>query len=125
MAVYEKLMKGFFLFTCLRLLSPRVGRESAVRKTTLSGVSRTVLSWPDDKCPLKSPYRPRTSLVAGEGNILGIPHGGLDEARASIQHFIEEVYTQKRLHSSLGYLSPDAFERQQRTDSGVGGGSAQ
>jgi transposase InsO family protein len=49
----------------------------------------------------------------------------LDEARASIQHFIEEVYTQKRLHSSLGYLSPDAFERQQRTDLGVEGGSAQ
>jgi putative transposase len=48
-----------------------------------------------------------------------------DEARASIQHFIEEVYNQKRLHSSLGYLSPDTFERQQRTDSGVEGGSAQ
>lgn len=48
-----------------------------------------------------------------------------DEARTSIQHFIEEVYNQKRLHSSLGYLSPDSFERQQRTDSGVEGGSAQ
>src|SRR5208283_2031205 len=45
-----------------------------------------------------------------------------DEARASIQHFIEEVYNQKRLHSSLGYLSPDAFERQQHPDSGVKGG---
>ena len=29
-----------------------------------------------------------------------------EEARASIQRFIEEVYNGKRLHSSLGYLSP-------------------
>jgi transposase InsO family protein len=48
-----------------------------------------------------------------------------EEARASIQRFIEEVYNQKRLHSSLGYLSPDAFERQQRPDSDIEGGLAQ
>lgn len=35
------------------------------------------------------------------------------DARASIQRFIEEVYNRKRLHSSLGYLSPDSFEQQQ------------
>lgn len=33
-----------------------------------------------------------------------------EDARASIHVFIEEVYNRKRLHSSLGYLSPDAFE---------------
>ena len=33
-----------------------------------------------------------------------------DEARASIAHFIEEVYNAKRLHSALGYLAPDTFE---------------
>jgi len=35
-----------------------------------------------------------------------------EEARVSIQRFIEEVYNRKRLHSSLGYLSPDRFEQQ-------------
>jgi putative transposase len=48
-----------------------------------------------------------------------------EEARASIQRFLEEVYNQKRLHSSLGYLSPTAFEEQHRPDPSAGGGLAQ
>jgi transposase InsO family protein len=46
------------------------------------------------------------------------------DARASIQRFIEEVYNQKRLHSSLGYQSPAKFEQRRRsgasTDEGEG-----
>jgi transposase InsO family protein len=33
-----------------------------------------------------------------------------EQARASIFEYIEVFYNRQRLHSSLGYVSPDAFE---------------
>ncbi|HEY3440289.1 MAG TPA: IS3 family transposase [Paludibaculum sp.] len=35
---------------------------------------------------------------------------GEEQARASIGTFIDEVYNRRRLHSALGYQSPEAFE---------------
>lgn len=34
----------------------------------------------------------------------------LEDARISIESFIEAVYNKKRLHSSLGYVPPEEFE---------------
>jgi transposase InsO family protein len=37
-------------------------------------------------------------------------YGSFEEARERIGEFIEAVYNQKRIHSSLGYLTPSEFE---------------
>jgi putative transposase len=34
----------------------------------------------------------------------------LADALRSLRHFLEKVYNEKRLHSSLGYLPPAEFE---------------
>lgn len=39
-------------------------------------------------------------------------YGTFEDALNNIYHFIEKVYNRKRLHSSLGYKSPDQFERE-------------
>jgi transposase InsO family protein len=33
------------------------------------------------------------------------------EAYQQIEQFLEDVYMKKRIHSSLGYLTPDEYER--------------
>jgi transposase InsO family protein len=38
------------------------------------------------------------------------PYATREEARASAFEYIEAFYNRKRLHSSLGYVSPEAFE---------------
>lgn len=42
-----------------------------------------------------------------------------EDARQSIEEFIEEVYNRRRLHSSLGYVPPDEYERTRPVNMGV------
>jgi transposase InsO family protein len=39
-------------------------------------------------------------------------YDNLEHLRANVEEFIEEYYNRQRLHSALGYRSPEEFERQ-------------
>jgi putative transposase len=43
----------------------------------------------------------------------------LEHLRANIEIFIEQYYNRQRLHSALGYRSPEEFERQTQCQSGA------
>ncbi len=46
-------------------------------------------------------------------------HDNLEHLRANIEEFIEEYYNRPRLHSALGYESPEEFEKQSEFSSAV------
>ena len=77
---------------------------------------RRVLMVLDESQRIKTPSAKRTRAAWAFGKLA---------LYRRILHFIEEVYNRKRLHSSLGYLSPDTFEEQQRSDTRVDGGPPQ
>jgi len=43
----------------------------------------------------------------------------LDQLRTNIEEFIERYYNQQRLHSALGYRSPEEFEQENGVSAGV------
>jgi putative transposase len=42
-------------------------------------------------------------------------YDGLEHLRRNIERFIEEYYNRQRLHSALGYRSPEEFEQQSKS----------
>jgi hypothetical protein len=45
----------------------------------------------------------------------------LEHLRMNIEEFMEQYYNRQRLHSALGYRSPEEFERQSESPSSVAG----
>jgi putative transposase len=84
-------------------------------------MSRTGNCW--DNAPVESFFSTlKTELLAGRPVF-----ESKEEAEAVLFEYIEVYYNRQRLHSSLGYLSPDEFEAraQQRAPSPRGGGCSQ
>ena len=42
--------------------------------------------------------------------------GSLEHLRTNVAHFIENYYNRQRLHSALGYKSPESFEQSLRPE---------
>jgi hypothetical protein len=43
--------------------------------------------------------------------VRGTQYRNLEEARSCIGEFLEQVYNRQRLHSALGYMTPEEFEQ--------------
>jgi transposase InsO family protein len=65
--------------------------------------------------PRENGYAERVVRTIKEEEVDLSDYRDLPHARAEIGHFIDAVYNVKRIHSSLGYLTPQEFEELWRT----------
>ena len=61
--------------------------------------------------PWENGYAERLIRTLKEEEVHLNDYQNIHEARTRIQHFLRQVYNQKRPHSALGYLTPLEFER--------------
>jgi putative transposase len=62
--------------------------------------------------PRENGFAERLMRTIKEEQVDRSEYGNLADARQQIGHFIDAVYNTKRIHSSLGYLTPKEFETQ-------------
>ena len=60
--------------------------------------------------PEENGYAERLMRTIKEEEVDLSEYDDFHEAYRSIGHFLEQVYTRKRIHSALGYLTPAEFE---------------
>lgn len=61
--------------------------------------------------PEENPYAERLIRTVKDEEVDLSEYWGFTDALTQIGYFIEEVYQKKRIHSSLGYLTPTEFEQ--------------
>lgn len=66
-------------------------------------------------CPEQNGYAERLMRTIKEEEVNLSDYEDYHDALRQIGRFLDEVYMQKRIHSSLGYLTPVEFEQQWTT----------
>lgn len=60
--------------------------------------------------PTENAFAERFMRTLKEEEVSLNDYEDLMDARAHLTHFLDQVYQRKRIHSSLGYLTPAEFE---------------
>lgn len=68
------------------------------------------ISMADAGKPTQNAFAERFMRTLKEEEVSLHDYRDMEEARARIGHFLDDVYMTKRIHSSLGYLTPAEFE---------------
>lgn len=63
-------------------------------------------------CPEENGYAERLMRTIKEEEVSLMEYEGFADARRHLGRFLDDVYNRKRIHSSLGYLTPAEFEQQ-------------
>jgi putative transposase len=69
--------------------------------------------------PRENGYAERVMRTIKEEEVDLSEYRDLDDARAQIGRFLDDVYNVKRIHSALGYLTPKEFEDNWRSSGGA------
>jgi putative transposase len=72
----------------------------------------TLISMAAVGCPEENGYAERLMRTLKEEHVSLMDYQNFADAQAQIGQFIDDVYHSKRIHSSLGYLTPAEFEAQ-------------
>lgn len=72
----------------------------------------TLISMAAVGCPEENGYAERLMRTLKEEHVSLTDYQSFADAQAQIGQFIDDVYQTKRIHSSLGYLTPAEFEAQ-------------
>lgn len=83
---------------------------AATDYTELLRQSGVAISMAETGCPEQNGYAERLMRTIKEEEVDLSEYEDFSDARERIGHFLDEVYMRKRIHSSLGYLTPAEFE---------------
>jgi putative transposase len=75
-------------------------------------MSRAGSPWENGKCE-------RFMRTLKQEQLDGRPYRNLEELRLNLEAFLETVYNRQRLHSALGYRTPEEFEQQRPAVAGT------
>ncbi|MBD3182864.1 transposase, partial [Candidatus Poribacteria bacterium] len=104
--VYSRKCVGWHICDSLDTSLALIALQKAVKSHEIS------ISMSRKGCPQDNPFAESFIKTVKVEEVYLYEYDNRHETCERISHFIGDVYNQKRLHSSLGYMSPQEFEEQ-------------